>query len=99
MTKSDLIDLLAADQSTLGQRDVELAVKAMLKQAESARAKLGENMRPGSARRPTGSIYPDSPVISHPRDWGMVPAGIVNGLDAERKRRHPEWKPNARGKK
>jgi len=30
MNKSDLIDLFATDQHTLGERDVEIAVKTML---------------------------------------------------------------------
>ncbi len=32
MTKSDLIDLMTRAQSTLSERDVELAVKTMLQQ-------------------------------------------------------------------
>ena len=32
MTKTDLIDLLASDQTTLNRRDVEHAVKAILRQ-------------------------------------------------------------------
>jgi integration host factor subunit beta len=38
MTRSDLIDLLAADQTSLSGRDVELAVKAMLQQMSDALA-------------------------------------------------------------
>jgi integration host factor subunit beta len=37
-TRSDLIDLLAADQMPLSERDVELAVKAMLHQMSDALA-------------------------------------------------------------
>jgi integration host factor subunit beta len=36
MTKSELIDLLSAEQSQLGYRDVELAVKVMLESLTSA---------------------------------------------------------------
>ncbi|MFW2437959.1 MAG: integration host factor subunit beta [Arenicellales bacterium] len=36
MTKSELIDLLSADQNQLGYRDVELAVKAILESLTSA---------------------------------------------------------------
>jgi integration host factor subunit beta len=43
VTKSDLIDLLAADQSTFCERDVELAVKAMLQQMSDALA-FGERI-------------------------------------------------------
>ena len=38
MTKSDLIDRMAAGQSTLGELDVELAVKALLQQMSDALA-------------------------------------------------------------
>lgn len=36
MTKSELIDLLSADQNQLGYRDVELAVKVILESLTSA---------------------------------------------------------------
>ena len=36
MTKSELIDLLSADQNQLGYRDVELAVKAILESLTNA---------------------------------------------------------------
>ena len=36
MTKSELIDLLSAEQNQLGYRDVELAVKVMLESLTSA---------------------------------------------------------------
>lgn len=38
MTKSDLIDLMTRAQSTLSERDVELAVKTMLQQMSDALA-------------------------------------------------------------
>ena len=38
MTKSDLIDLMASEQSNLSERDVEFAVKAMLQQMSEALA-------------------------------------------------------------
>ena len=38
MTKSDLIDLMASEQSNLSERDVEFAVKAMLQQMSDALA-------------------------------------------------------------
>ena len=38
MTKSDLIEQMASEQSTLSARDVELAVKAMLQQMSDALA-------------------------------------------------------------
>lgn len=38
MTKSDLIDLMASGQDTLGERDVEFAVKTLLQQMSEALA-------------------------------------------------------------
>ncbi len=38
MTKSDLIDLMASEQSNLSERDVEFAVKAILQQMSDALA-------------------------------------------------------------
>jgi len=38
MTKSDLIDRMAADQPTLSEQDVELAVRALLQQMSDALA-------------------------------------------------------------
>ena len=38
MTKSDLIALLAADQPSLSERDVELAVKTIIQQMSDALA-------------------------------------------------------------
>ena len=64
MTKSDLIDLMASDQSTPSERDVEFAVKAMLQQMSDVLA-AGERIeirgfgsftlhsrRPGIGRNP-----------------------------------------------
>jgi len=64
-------------------------VEQMLGLAEEIRAELGEYMQRGAARRPTGSIYPAAPVISHPKDWGQVPAEVIVALNAERSKRHP----------
>jgi len=36
LTKSDLIDRMAADQQSLSERDVEFAVKALLEQMSDA---------------------------------------------------------------
>ena len=38
MTKSDLIDLMASEQSNLSERDVEFAIKAILQQMSNALA-------------------------------------------------------------
>ena len=66
-------------------------VDQLLRLADDARNELGEYLRPGNAQRPTGSIYPSSPVISNPKDWGLTPESIARGLEAERKRRHPNY--------
>ncbi len=80
-------------------RDVAKAnprlVEQMLGLAEEIRDELGEYMQRGAAQRPTGSIYPAAPVISHPKDWGQVPAEVVVALNAERSRRHPGWESKA----
>ena len=56
------------------------------------RKELGEFMERGKAQRPTGSIYPKAPVISHEKDWGLVPPAVAKGLNVERSKRHPDWK-------
>lgn len=66
--------------------------------AAEAREELGEYMQRGEGQRPTGSIMPDAPVISHAKDWSLVPAEMVGQLNVERAKRHPLWKP-APGKK
>jgi arylsulfatase A-like enzyme len=66
-------------------------VEQMLLLAEEARTELGEYMQPGTAQRPTGSIFPAAQVISHPKDWGQMPPEIVEALKAERAKRHPGW--------
>ena len=71
-------------------------VQEMLDLAESVRQDLGEFMQRGKAQRPTGSIYPSCPVISHEKDWGQVPIDVVEGLEAERTKRHPSWKSKRR---
>ena len=55
--------------------------------------------RRGEAQRPTGSIHPDAPVISHEKDWGQASVAVVEALNAERKKRHPGWEAKAAGKK
>ena len=67
-------------------------VKQMLKLAASARDDLGEFMQRGRGQRPTGSIFPGVPVISHEKDWGAIPMTTAQALEIERKTRHPDWK-------
>ena len=74
-------------------------IKRMLGHVKSIRKELGEFMQRGSGQRPTGSIYPDAPVISHEKDWGSVEAAVVEGLNMERAKRHPGWKSKSGGKK
>ena len=72
----------------------------MLELASSARKDLGEFMQPGTEQRPTGSIFPDGPVISHEKDWGTVDADTAEAIARERQQRHPNQKqPKTRRKK
>jgi arylsulfatase A-like enzyme len=73
-------------------------VAQMLELAKEARAELGEYMQRGRGQRPTGSAIANAPVISHEKDWGQVPIAVVEGLKAERRKRHPGWEVKA-GKK
>ncbi|SHF49781.1 arylsulfatase [Arenibacter palladensis] len=51
-------------------------VDKLLRIAQNAREELGEyNMR-GIGQRPTGTLFPDVPIISHPRDWDELPMDI-----------------------
>ncbi|TWT89143.1 hypothetical protein Pla100_57120 [Neorhodopirellula pilleata] len=49
-----------------------MVVHEMMKLAALARQDLGEFMHRGKSQRPTGSLFPDAPVISHEKDWGTV---------------------------
>ncbi|MEM1294479.1 MAG: sulfatase-like hydrolase/transferase [Verrucomicrobiota bacterium] len=64
-------------------------VEELLKLAESAREELGEYMQRGIGQRPTGSLFPDYPVISNEKDWGMMPVEAVESIWVEREARHP----------
>ncbi len=48
-------------------------VEKLLKIAKKAREELGEYNQRGSGQRITGTLFPDVPVISHPRDWEKLP--------------------------
>ena len=67
-------------------------VSEILGLAQKSRRELGEFMRPGFSQRSTGTIHPNAPVISHPKDWESVPREVIEKLEAERKRRHPEYR-------
>ena len=64
-------------------------VQGMMELAESVRENLGEFMQRGRFQRPTGSLFPDIPVISHEKDWGTIDSAIANVIAAERLKRHP----------
>ena len=68
-------------------------VERLLSIADNARSELGEYLQRGTGQRPTGSVYPSSPVITNEKDWGLMPQSIAQELEAERKRRHPEYEP------
>ena len=66
-------------------------VDRLLRLADETRHELGEYLSPGDAQRPTGSIYPDGPIISNEKDWALMPQSIAQGLEIERKSRHPNY--------
>ena len=75
-------------------------VAQLLALAQPTRAQLGEFMQRGSAQRPTGSLFPAVPVVSHEKDWATVPAETAKVISDERTVRHPDHKkPKARQKK
>ena len=59
---------------------------------------LGEYMQRGSAQRPTGSVIPDAPIISHGKDWGAVDAATRAAIHAERLKRQPGFKAGGKSK-
>ena len=81
----------------LAQANPELVQRA-LRLADAMRKELGEYMQRGKAQRPTGSVHPEAPVISHEKDWGQVPPAVVKTLNAERSKRHPGWKAKTKTK-
>ncbi len=64
-------------------------VNELTELAASARKNLGEFMQRGSQQRPTGSLFPDVPVISHEKDWTRLDSDAVNAISEERRKRHP----------
>jgi len=74
-------------------------VQQMLRLADEARKDLGEYMQRGKAQRPTGSIFSETEVISHEKDWAQMPIETVEILNAERIRRYPGWEEKAKRKK
>ncbi len=66
-------------------------VRELMKLAETTRGKLGEFMQRGTSQRPTGSLFPNVPVISHEKDWGKLSPDTSDAIAAERKKRHPYY--------
>ena len=54
----------------------------MLGLAQAVRKELGEYLQRGEGQRPTGSIFPQGPVISHEKDWTQVDIRVIEELDA-----------------
>ena len=67
-------------------------VQQMTDIANSARQELGEFMQRGTSQRPTGSLFPDIPVISHEKDWGTLDPSIDESIEMERRKRYPYLK-------
>ncbi len=65
-------------------------VDQLMALAEETREDLGEYLERGSGQRPTGTVIPDAPIISHEKDWGMVDGAVSGGIAEERQRRHPK---------
>ncbi len=68
-----------------------MVVGRLLELAVSARKELGEFMQRGDGQRSTGSLFPDLPVVSHEKDWGILSPTAVQAIEAERKARYPDW--------
>ncbi len=89
-------------ESTDVAADNPIVVREMTKLADSVRENLGEFMQRGKSQRPTGSLFPDVPVISHEKDWGKVDPATSKAIARERQKRHPNQnnkKPGPRRKK
>lgn len=64
-------------------------VNELMELADEVRGNLGEFMQRGRQQRPTGSLFPDVPVISHQKDWGTLEPATVEAIALERQKRHP----------
>ncbi|MCH1409554.1 MAG: sulfatase [Verrucomicrobiales bacterium] len=71
-------------------------VEELLELAGEARSELGEFMQRGIGQRPTGSLFPEYPVISHEKDWGILPEGAAAEIAAEKQNRYPVHSPQKR---
>jgi len=60
--------------------------------AARTRKELGEFMERGQGQRPTGSLFPNAPVISHEKDWSVIEPATANAITKERVSRYPNFK-------
>ena len=74
-------------------------VAQIMELAKSARQEFGEFMHRGTSQRPTGSLFPDVPVVSHEKDWGTVDPATAQAIAAERLKRHPNQPQRIRQRK
>ena len=72
-------------------------VHELMQLAGETRKELGEFMQRGASQRPTGTLFPNVPVISHEKDWDTLGSETSDAIAAERKTRHPDY--NKRTKK
>lgn len=78
-----------AESNDVAKENPEI-VKQLLDVAKSTRTQLGEFMRRGKSQRPTGSLFPNIPVVTHEKDWGTIPAESAEAIAKERTLRHPD---------
>ena len=76
-------------ESTDVAADNPEVVQDMMALAEAVRTDLGEFLQRGRFQRPTGSLFPDVPVISHQRDWATLDPGVAKDIAREQLKRHP----------
>jgi len=100
--KPVLYDLKSDQSETIDVTEANPdVVKELLDVAQSTRLELGEFMKRGKSQRSTGSIFPEAPIITHEKDWEIVPQKIAEALTAERQKRNPGKinKPIKKGRK
>lgn len=76
-------------ESTNVAADNPDVVNELTKLADEVRQDLGEFMQRGGQQRPTGSLFPDVPVISHEKDWSKLDPATVEAIARERQIRYP----------
>lgn len=76
-------------ESTNVAADNPQIVNELMELGDSIRQNLGEFMQRGRQQRPTGSLFPDVPVISHEKDWDTLDPAIVKAIAKQRQKRHP----------